>query len=256
MGSEPQDWAVSQQPNWMLSQLPPQTSERKWRLFAVACCRSIWSMLVDARVRDVVDKAELYADNLISLQVLDQAREQAHSAALEVARSIFAITDHQEEPIDGDEPFWASWAYYDLSWAFQAASSSAAQDRKSLERTSWMVRNACSARSAQYATDPNSSRATAWQDTGARQCELIREIFGNPFRPATIHPVWLTSSVREVARRIDLTCRFFELPILADALEEAGCDNPEILDHCRIRPPSGRKHVRGCWVVDLVLGKD
>jgi hypothetical protein len=80
---------------------------------------------------------------------------------------------------------------------------------------------------------------------------LIREVFGNPFRRVRVNPAWLTSTVTELARGIYEERAFDRLPILADALMDAGCDDAELLDHCRSAGP----HVRGCWVVDLVLGK-
>jgi hypothetical protein len=89
----------------------------------------------------------------------------------------------------------------------------------------------------------------------ARQTNLLRCIFGNPFRPASINPDWLTWNGGTVPRLVQVIYderRFSDLPVLADALEEAGCTNADILDHCR-RPG---EHVRGCWVVDLLLGKE
>lgn len=62
---------------------------------------------------------------------------------------------------------------------------------------------------------------------------------------------WLTPTVVALAVSIFIDSAFDRMPILADALEEAGCDNPDILNHCR----GACSHVRGCWVVDLVLGK-
>ena len=86
-------------------------------------------------------------------------------------------------------------------------------------------------------------------------CCMLRCIFGNPFRPVTINPAWLTwndGTVQKVAQGIYVERAFDRLPILADALEEAGCTSQEILNHCR----QPGEHVRGCWVVDLVLGKE
>jgi hypothetical protein len=84
-----------------------------------------------------------------------------------------------------------------------------------------------------------------------RKCGLLRDIFGNPFRPVTLDPRWLTSSVLDLGRAIYDERAIERMPILADALMDAGCDNEEVLNHCRGDGP----HVRGCWVVDLILGK-
>jgi hypothetical protein len=85
----------------------------------------------------------------------------------------------------------------------------------------------------------------------ARVAAVVREIFGNPFRSITFSPDWGTDSVIALARRAHEVWEFSALPILADALQEAGCDNADILNHCRGPGP----HVHGCWVVDLVLGR-
>jgi hypothetical protein len=88
----------------------------------------------------------------------------------------------------------------------------------------------------------------------ADQCALLRELF-HPFRPITLDPAWLTwnnSLIGTMAQVIYDERRFADLPILADALEESGCYNNDILDHCR----SPEDHVRGCWVVDLLLAKE
>jgi hypothetical protein len=81
--------------------------------------------------------------------------------------------------------------------------------------------------------------------------DIIRDIFGNPFRPVTFDPDWRTSTAVALAQQMYDSRDFSAMPILADALQDAGCENAEILNHCRGPGP----HVRGCWVVDLVLGK-
>ena len=84
------------------------------------------------------------------------------------------------------------------------------------------------------------------------QTTFLHDIFGNPFLPITFNPVWLTPTVKRLAQTAYEERRFDLMPILADALEEAGCDNADILDHCRTFPV----HVLGCWVVDKILGKE
>src|SRR5262249_18379904 len=86
----------------------------------------------------------------------------------------------------------------------------------------------------------------------AVQCQLLRDIFGNTFRPVTLDPAWRSSTVTSLAQAIYEKRAFDRLPILADALEDAGCDNADVLGHSR----GGDEHVRGCWVVDLVLGRE
>jgi hypothetical protein len=91
-------------------------------------------------------------------------------------------------------------------------------------------------------------------DERSRQSLLLRDIF-SPFGPARVDPAWLVWSdgiATQIAQAIYKDRAFDRLPVLADALEDAGCDDPAILDHCR----SVGIHARGCWVVDLVLGKE
>jgi hypothetical protein len=91
-------------------------------------------------------------------------------------------------------------------------------------------------------------------DESAVQASLLRDIVGHPFRIVSHDSSWLAwndGTIPKIARAIYDERAFERLPILADALEDAGCDNADILTHCRGPGP----HVRGCWVVDLLLGK-
>jgi hypothetical protein len=85
-------------------------------------------------------------------------------------------------------------------------------------------------------------------------CEFLRCIYGNPFHRLEADRLawrWQRGAVRDLALTVDQSGDFTILPILADALEEAGCEDPEVLSHCR----GGGPHVRGCWVIDVILGK-
>jgi len=83
-------------------------------------------------------------------------------------------------------------------------------------------------------------------------CAIVRDVSGNPFRPVTFSSEWRTSTVIALAKHIYESRDFSAMPILADALQDAGCDNDDVLNHCR---DPQQVHVRGCWVVDGVLGK-
>ncbi len=80
---------------------------------------------------------------------------------------------------------------------------------------------------------------------------LFHDIFGNPFRPVSFSPFWRTDTSVALAAQMYESRDFSVMPILADALQDAGCDHDDILNHCR----QPGEHVRGCWVVDLLLGK-
>jgi hypothetical protein len=84
------------------------------------------------------------------------------------------------------------------------------------------------------------------------QLATLRDVFGNPFRPIAFSPAWRTDTVLSLAAQMYDSHDFSAMPILADAIQDADCDNTDILDHCR--DPQGF-HVRGCWVVDLILAK-
>jgi len=102
-----------------------------------------------------------------------------------------------------------------------------------------------------------------WGERGSAeataQAAIVREMFGNPFRPVSIAPAWLTPTVLDLAQAVIDNCILpsgtldkDRIAVLADALEEAGCINPDILNHCR-QPGD---HVRGCWLLDLILEKE
>jgi hypothetical protein len=93
---------------------------------------------------------------------------------------------------------------------------------------------------------------TSRDKAGEYICPLIRDIFSNPFRPAALDPHWLTSTVVDLAQDIYQERVFERMPILADALMDSGCNSEEIISHCQGDGP----HVRGCWVIDLILGKE
>jgi hypothetical protein len=95
----------------------------------------------------------------------------------------------------------------------------------------------------------------AFATAQAKNCELIRDIFGNPHSSPAIDSAWLgwnDRTILKVSQAIYEERAFDRLPILADALEDAGCNVADIVDHCRGPGP----HVRGCWVIDLLLDKE
>jgi anti-anti-sigma regulatory factor len=84
------------------------------------------------------------------------------------------------------------------------------------------------------------------------RAEILHKHFGVTFRPVPFAPVWRTGTAVLLAQQMYDSRDFTAMPILADALQDAGCDNADALDHCR----GSGLHARGCWVVDLVLGKE
>jgi hypothetical protein len=144
----------------------------------------------------------------------------------------------------------------DATWAELAAVRKRA-DR--LARDATRLRAALSGGAVQHAAavaNPSALLAARtvrrWRiDAPEAQARSLADIFGNPFRPVAVEPSWLTSTVVALAEGIYRERAFDRLPILADALMDAGCDDGKMLDHCK----SERPHVRGCWVVDLLTGR-
>lgn len=224
------EWLSFKAPESMLEHLRGQATERKLRLFACACCRRIWHLIGDERGRTAVEVAERYADNLTGAEEL---------------RAGWTAASGDDLPDDNPEE---SAHLAALTATFCACHNSNCLHRASSSASDAVFYTA-------YAVEGNEDLAyDAEEAESADQCRLIRDIFGNPFRLAKIDQSclgWNDGTVPKLAQAIYDDRRFEDLPILADALEDAGCHNADILAHCR----QPGEHVRGCWVVDLLLGK-
>jgi hypothetical protein len=214
------EWLASRSPRRMLAGLPDTVSGRKLRLFSCACCRAVWHLLTDERGRRAVEVGERFADR----QATDPERSAANRAASQWA----------DECADRTVPVATTWA-------------------TARERTSamcWFAAEICS----------HNTRCAARGGALVRlHVNCLRCIFGNPFRAVPIHPAWRTPDVLALAasayeeRGLPAgTLDGARLAVLADALEEAGCSEADLLAHLRSMGP----HVRGCWPVDLVLEKE
>jgi hypothetical protein len=224
------DWLAGTDPMPMLEYLRGRASERKLRLVMAGCCRRVWRLLPDERSRSAVEVVERYVDDLASPREYAAARNAALAAAGGAGRR-------------------AAWAAY---WA---ASRNPAE---SLSNSCTAAAEAMAHEAVTAARKTGRDQAAAWEHgraTGARQLALVvHEVVGNPFRCIVAETNWLRwrgGLVRNMARAIYEDGRYGDLPILADALEDAGCSEPDVLHHCR----EGGEHVRGCWVIDLLLGK-
>jgi len=220
-----EEWLACDDPEPMFDLLPTDASDRKLRLFGVACCRHVEEHLWAGIGSHVAIKvAEEYADGLSTVEELRTA-QQAVESHLEL---------YPGEPVY-DASFWAcSKAMNEAAWrcAFYAAN--------------------CTMRPFDGKGPECDTEAVTVRITATRaQAAFLRDIFGNPFRYVAVDSAWLTSTVKALARQMYESRDFPAMPILADILEDAQCDTAEILNHCREPGP----HVRGCWVVDLVLGK-
>ena len=222
-----EQWLACTDPTPMLVFLRDggQLSERKVRLYAVACCRRIWPLLTDERSRRAVEVAEHLADGGASQEEVADAWNNA------------------EEVYEED-------SY--VSAAYAAASYLLSRDA---------LATCDAAAEAMYdAADVSAESAEA--DERAAQAALLRELFGPlPFRPVAVEDGWLIWNAGTVRRLAEAAYQERLLPqgtldpgrlaVLADALEESGCADAELLGHLRGPGP----HVPGCWCVDLLLGK-
>jgi hypothetical protein len=210
-----------------------------------------------------VATAERSADHAASSAELQVARSQARRAFLELGRGHPISIDPPvpvgfEELVSQDAARQAAWATTLLSnhvgdIPFHRSVDAIVWDlAKQLLPTLKQILSRRSLGPIQISPEIENALRVRRVQTARVHVDYLRDIFGNPFRPVTIDPRWLTFSVLDLSRAIYDERAFERLPILADALMDAGCDNDDILNHCRGDGP----HVRGCWVVDLLLGKE
>ena len=212
------EWREGSRFGSMLECLGEIATKRKVRLFACGRVRIVWADVIDDRSRRGVGVSECYADGLETSRELSKVWREAHAA-------------------------------YESIWK---------RLKCSRPRINYCAHpHSVAAFEAQFACGefcelvaPYLNPEAQWMAEGV-EARILRELFGNPFRPVTLDPSWLTSTVLAVAEGIYTDRAFDRLLILADALMDAGCDNPDILDHCRFEGP----HVRGCWALDLLTGR-
>jgi hypothetical protein len=213
---------------------------RKLRLFGVACCRRIMHLIPVAASRELVEVTERFADGLVTGQELGDAVAASMRACEEHSRRLAAV---------GGRP-----------WRHEPHAINAVSriHRTESAGRSIVIDAAASAWVWAAAVYQNLEGGDAGRELlaaeYARQADLLRDIAGNPFRPAAVEPAWLAWNdrcVERMAQGIYEERAFDRLPILHDALLDAGCDDGDILAHCR----TSEGHVRGCWAIDLLLGK-
>jgi hypothetical protein len=230
----------------MLAYLGGRLSGRKQRLFAVACCRRIWPLLIYPDSREAVEAAERYAEGMAHRNELAGYNHVAQRAVQECVarfrRSIHPATNAARAAANATEErlVWASVNFEDVQLD-----------------TAHVAAVAVGEQAQQLRRRPEAGeQAGAWARLREeqRQSEILRDLIGSPFQAATLDPFWLTWNgglIKSLAAVVYQGHAFDRLPILADALEDAGCNDPNILGHLRGPGP----HVRGCWPVDLLLGK-
>ncbi len=218
------DWLLCRDPARLLALAPVALSERKLRLIGAACCRAVWKHFPNDCDRTAVEVAERHADGFVTDADLDAAWRAVSTA-------------RDQAPAPG---------------------------RRARLRSR---RGRCASSAAHRLTEPLNPANNAFLVATMRgvhdfeeafhgptfevMADLVRDVAGNPYRPVTFAPEWRTSTTVGVADAIYAGRAFCDLPILADALQDAGCDSADVLDHLRGPGP----HARGCWALDLVLGR-
>lgn len=218
-------------------------SERKLCLVNCAWCRAIWPLLTDERSRNAVDAAERYVDGNADPAELELTMCSAEAVLAQAKTNLKYHT--ARAPVDLLRRCWKGGVELRLA-AEQAAMAAA-----------WTIEESWKRKAE---PDPTGERfGEAWAEAYGRaerdQCEMLRDIFGLlRFHSLNVDARWLAWSdgaVRKIAQQIYAERGFGRMPLLADALEDAGCADAAILSHCR----GQGEHVRGCWVVDLLLGR-
>jgi hypothetical protein len=216
------EWQVCSDPIKMLRRANARTSERKLRLFACGVCR-LNSPLLSWDVEEAVSRLERAADGAAL------SGKPGPRTGLSEPDSEQLLPTSPKEVV-----LWrtARWLRSVAEWG-----------ASSLDIQTW------------YDNVELLQKRGKDERLGC-QCSVLRDLFGPVcFRSVPILPAWLAwndGTVVKIARAIYDDRAFDRIPILADALEDAGCDNADLLNHCR----QPGEHVRGCWVVDLILGKE
>lgn len=226
------EWLTREDPEDMLRFIKQhrgmqrKEKQRRQRLFSVACCRRIWPLIDNDRSRESVEVAERFSDGRATSEELRDAEAGASADWSNGGGNdaLFACVQVCWKTVDG--------MHVSTTTIGAAYEQQQRKTGKPVDILGGRKRGAC----------PPEER---------EQCRILRCIFGNPFRPVFIDSAWQTGTIISLAQGIYDDRAYDRLPILADALEEAGCTNAEILAHCRSEGP----HFRGCWVVDVVLGK-
>lgn len=233
------EWIAGDAPEALLARLDGTlfATQRKMRLFVLAACRQVQAKLREPFVRLIAAAEEAAERNILLTPGPTPARSRFHDA-------LMTIRHYDPTEIEGEVQSLAGWAYHGVARASTCAGA---------------VRGLCP------------------PATPAEQAELVRELFGNPYRkiwrvghgvrarvdtwPPEKKPrdmlfvrdwlAWEDGLILRLAESIYETRDFSRMPILADALEEAGCAEVLFLDHLR----GGGPHARGCWALDLILSR-
>jgi hypothetical protein len=253
------EWLECSDPYPMLESLRGKASDRKLRLWGCACCEQIRHLYPHSSYSLAVATAERFADGLAAPEELRRHRERVvveyEGRFSSTPRSVAAIQGKVLEAVCAVASSERSHLEYALWFNVALALEGRRLEEVHRENASSLLEEWLEATS-EYAHD--FKYFLRWADIDPRPylISLLYDIIGNPFRPSPPLPhtvlAWNDGTVRRISEGIYEERAFDRLPILADALLDAGCDNDDLLAHCRSDGP----HVRGCWALDLILGKE
>jgi hypothetical protein len=254
------EWLKCDNPYQMLIDLHTHCYEKRvgeprrrlW-LFGCACCRRIWHLLEDDRGKAAIEVMERCADSLATAEELRKAGDAVEAAFRDATEAAMREATSDQEFLQ----FTEIPSYH----AIEATALAVGRNPgRILSAWNWYARASLTADTCRLATlmaageIDKEQRPITDAEVRAHRA-LLHDCLGNPFRPFALDPAlgrWSDGTVSRIAQAIYDDRAFDHLPILADALEEAGCTDAEILGHCRSEGP----HVRGCWAIDLILGKE
>lgn len=254
------EWNSCRSPEPMLNCIRQRDYRRKLRLFCIACCRRLGALLIDERSQLALETIENFVDGYATDAQLQEASKGAEQVflsrrlrmlaslarpeqteeAIQEAGGLFRLINAQaardaHDAVDNDPAILAA----SVAW------SATATDME-LEGVGYSVTDSVIGTAHQAA-----AAVSHLEDEESEQAELLREIFGNPFQETSLEQRFVTPPIVAAARLMYDSRDFSQMPMLANALEALGCRGADIIEHCRSAAP----HVRGCWVIDLILGK-
>lgn len=229
-----EEWKVCDDPARMPEFVRGKVSDRKLRLFAVTCCRRLAGGVANPKVLYALDLAGRAADGADVPGKLRRAGADLRDA--------MALQEQR----------FGEFGYiHDTEW-FPTRAVARLFGEKGIAPVSQVVWIPGRVTRAVRETTLSAYRERDALAEQAAMADLVREVCGDPFRPVALDPSWLTSAVTALSNRVYDTRDFSLMPILHDALIEAGCDDADVLGHCR---DSNAVHVRGCWVVDMLTDR-
>ncbi len=237
-----EEWLSSSDPMLMLTFLPYAGLDRKFRLFACGCARRVWHLCNHELPRQLLELGERFADGLGSRDELLVLIKEAYKLVEEQHKSGPAANCNAAAAMAA-----AGVVSQDSLREFEAQACAKTAGTAAV----WAL--ACAAKAGIQTQEGNERYKQAEAAERAAQAELLRDVFGNVFRPEpAMDATWLIPSPLSLAQEVYGKKCFEQLPALASLLEDGGCKNVGLLRHLR----QAGSHVRGCWALDCVLGRD